>query len=67
MSADHDGASGPRPLAAALQNLAEYLGCIEGLPPPAENWSCFPGGPPQPAFPNCEPEFNAVLYCLYGY
>ncbi len=44
-----------------------YLACIEGLPPAAENWSCFPGGPPQPLFPNCEPEFNAVLYCLYGY
>jgi secreted trypsin-like serine protease len=44
-----------------------YLGCIATVPPPAANWSCGLFLPPEPAFPNCDPEFGAVLYCLYGY
>ena len=44
-----------------------YLGCIATVPPPAANWSCGLFSPPEPAFPNCDPEFGAVLYCLYGY
>ncbi len=44
-----------------------YLGCTAGLPPAAANWDCsFPGFPPQPLSPNCDPQLNAVYACL-GY
>src|SRR5450631_913793 len=44
-----------------------YLGCTAGLPPAAANWDCsFPGFPPQPLSPNCDPELNALYGCL-GY
>ena len=44
-----------------------YLACIEGLASAAENWLCFPGFTPQPAFPNCDPEITEVFSCIYGY
>ena len=44
-----------------------YLGCTAGLPPAAANWDCsFPGFPPQPLSPNCDPELTALYTCL-GY
>jgi hypothetical protein len=44
-----------------------YLGCITGLPPAAANWDCsFPGFPPSPLSPNCDPELTALYTCL-GY
>jgi hypothetical protein len=44
-----------------------YLGCTAGLPPAAANWDCsFPGFPPQPLSPNCDPELTALYVCL-GY
>lgn len=44
-----------------------YIGCIAGLPPPAENWDCsLPGFPPNPMRPLCTAEEYAVLVCL-GY
>jgi hypothetical protein len=44
-----------------------YLGCITGLPPAAANWDCsFPGFPPTPLSPNCDPELTALYTCL-GY
>jgi hypothetical protein len=44
-----------------------YLGCITALPPAAASWDCsFPLFPPQPLFPNCDPELTALYVCL-GY
>jgi hypothetical protein len=43
-----------------------YNACIAGLSPAAENWACFPGFPPTPQSPTCDPEVYAVLVCL-GY
>ncbi len=44
-----------------------YLGCITGLPPAAANWDCsFPGFPPTPLSPACDPELTALYTCL-GY
>lgn len=44
-----------------------YLACVATIPPAAENWDCsFPGFPPFPAPPNCEPELLAAFACA-GY
>jgi hypothetical protein len=41
-----------------------YLGCIAAVPPPAANWSCTPGFPPQPLA--CDDALLSVYVCL-GY
>jgi hypothetical protein len=43
-----------------------YNACIAGLSPAAENGACFPGFPPPPQSPTCDPEVYVVLVCL-GY
>ena len=44
----------------------DYLRCVGGVAPAAENWDCsFPGFPADPAPGSCDEELNNVYACFY--
>ncbi len=40
-----------------------FLACAATLPPAGENWDCFEGSTPFPAFPNCDAELTDAFIC----